>query len=425
MRTYEFDVDIMQPWTRTIIETVVYDYLTTKFIITLKDGEADYDIEDKDVEIAFGKPDGTVVVQDKTSGVTVVDGDIHCLLSANATAAVGKVFAEIRVLDEQSIITSAYFLFYARRPIVTDEDIESTTDFPILANLIVKNANIHADEELRITAEEEREANEAIRIISENARSTAEDVRIANESSRVSAEDIRIANESSRIADEDTRILAEAARSTAEDQRVTAESNRVIAEASRTTAEDQRVVAEAGRSTAEDQRVVAEAARSTAEGVRDANETARISAESGRSTAEDIRVANESSRIAAEDIRIANESSRITFETARRFFAAWTSTVEYSEGNKVSYEGRSYWAVQDNDNVEPGTDPANWLLMADKGAAGTIDETTLTSFNGIVGGDGANMKEIRIDDVDESKEYQIVGFKIEDGIFSIGYEEVT
>lgn len=141
MELKEFDImlDIKKSKKIEDIEVVQKDYESNILNISIVEGFEPYNLSGLNVEIAFAKPDGTTVLQDEENGVIIEDpaeGKIRCILNTNTIAASGKVFAEVRILQDLRLLTTARFDFFVRRAIVNDETIESTNEFPILNQLI-------------------------------------------------------------------------------------------------------------------------------------------------------------------------------------------------------------------------------------------------------------------------------------------------
>jgi hypothetical protein len=147
-----------------------------------------------------------------------------------------------------------------------------------------------------------------------------------------------------------------------------AENDRVAAEAARVSAEEDRVDAETLRDSAETARDNAEGLRETAETTRDGAEQLRLSAETARDSAEQLRLSAETARASAEGIRDAAETDRIAAETARQVWEAFDPAEVYQIGNKVSYQGSSYYmhTVSGVAGTLP-TDVNHWLLIAAQG----------------------------------------------------------
>lgn len=141
MELKEFDImlDIKKSKKIEDIEVVQKDYESNIFNISIVEDFKSYNLSGLNVEIAFAKPDGTTVLQDENNGVVIVnaiEGKIICTLKTNTIAAPGKVLAEVRILQDLKLLTTARFDFFVRKAIVNDETIESTNEFPILNQLI-------------------------------------------------------------------------------------------------------------------------------------------------------------------------------------------------------------------------------------------------------------------------------------------------
>lgn len=94
----------------------------------------------------------------------------------------------------------------------------------------------------------------------------------------------------------------------------------------------------------------------------------------------------EVNRAIAEELRKSNnstwalqEANRISRELKRSLFENFVLDKQYYEGNKVSYNGSSYYCISDSKGVIPEHDTSKWLLMAAKGEQG--HDAAFTSFN--------------------------------------------
>lgn len=144
-------------------EVVQFDVDGNKLIILLTEDGKVVDPTGHYVEIKFDKPDGTQVVQEGSTGVSVVDKKIVCLLGINTIAAVGEVKVGIRLNKDGSTVTSGSFSFYVRKTLISNEEIESQDDFPLITNILY-------EEQLRKDAENTRAYNEQERILAEEDR---------------------------------------------------------------------------------------------------------------------------------------------------------------------------------------------------------------------------------------------------------------
>jgi len=134
----EFNIllDIKKHNKTDYFEVVQGDLNSNVLNIALVDGLNPYNLTGTNVEIVFSKPDGTTVQQTDIAVLNAIEGKIQCVLKTNTIAAPGKVIAEVRVLEGETLLTSTRFEFYVRKSLITDETIESTNEFPILTQLI-------------------------------------------------------------------------------------------------------------------------------------------------------------------------------------------------------------------------------------------------------------------------------------------------
>lgn len=136
LKEYSFRLDIKKKKDIEYIEVVQGDTGTNVFNITLFDGYNPYNLYNLHVEIIFKKADGTTVEQNDIEKVNDVQGKIRCVLKTNTIAYPGKVIAELKILDNEKMLTSTTFEFWVRKSLLNDETIESTNEFPILTQLI-------------------------------------------------------------------------------------------------------------------------------------------------------------------------------------------------------------------------------------------------------------------------------------------------
>ena len=125
MELKEFDIllDIKKSKKIEDIEVVQKDYESNVFNISIVEDLEPYNLYGLNAEIAFAKSDGTTVLQDD---IEIQGNKIRCVLKTNTIAAPGKVLAEVRILQDLKLLTTARFDFFVRRAIVDDETIEST-----------------------------------------------------------------------------------------------------------------------------------------------------------------------------------------------------------------------------------------------------------------------------------------------------------
>ncbi|CAK7084103.1 hypothetical protein [Tissierella sp.] len=135
LKEFNLMLDIKKYRKNEEIEIVQGDFDTNIINITLYDGLNVYSLDNLNIEIAFAKSDGTTVLQgsqDEETPIAIAGNKIICTLKTNTIAVAGKVLAEVRILDNDRLLTSSRFEFYVRKAIVNDESVQSTNEFPIL-----------------------------------------------------------------------------------------------------------------------------------------------------------------------------------------------------------------------------------------------------------------------------------------------------
>lgn len=138
MQLKEFNVllDIKKNYKKEEFEVVQGDSNSNVLNITLTDGLNHFDLSGTSVEIIFSKSDGTTVQQTDVTIINREQGRMRCVLKTNTIAFPGKVVAEVRVLEDETLLTSTRFEFHVRKSLLDNETIESTNEFPVLTQLI-------------------------------------------------------------------------------------------------------------------------------------------------------------------------------------------------------------------------------------------------------------------------------------------------
>jgi len=143
----EFDIllDIKRPQQDAGIEVVQADKGTSVFNIRVMDGFEPYDLTGVDIEIAFNRPDGNIVVQDKTKEVSIInpkEGRVRCLLLPTTITKNGRFNAEVRIKQEDNVLTTTLFSFYCRKAIF-GENVIDPNDTPALQKLQAQIGDIN------------------------------------------------------------------------------------------------------------------------------------------------------------------------------------------------------------------------------------------------------------------------------------------
>lgn len=139
MQLKEFNIllDIKKHNKIDYIEVVAGDSFSNVLNISLIDGIYPYDLTNTSVEIVFSKPDGTTVQQTDIAVINSAQGRIQCILKTNTIAAPGKVVAEVRILEGETLLTSTRFEFYVRKSLINDETVESSNEFGALQQVVL------------------------------------------------------------------------------------------------------------------------------------------------------------------------------------------------------------------------------------------------------------------------------------------------
>lgn len=114
LKEYDITLDIKKKTTNHYIEVVQGDRETNVLNIKLTNGEKDYQIEDNQVEIAFKRPDETIIIQ---NDLEFEDNLIRCVLDTDTISIPGKVLGEVRIKNDKFLLTTSQFQFYVRQAI--------------------------------------------------------------------------------------------------------------------------------------------------------------------------------------------------------------------------------------------------------------------------------------------------------------------
>lgn len=182
--------------------------------VHLTDKHNPVDITGQDVQFWFQKSDNTVVEQDSTCGVSVIDaakGIVQCTLNGDTLTSAGKLQVSVVFCKDNKTLSTVAFALNVEQGINSGEVIIITNEISILDQKIVE---MNTEEASRITNEDTRQTNETSRQTAESSRVTAEDARISNETGRTNAESTRVTAENVRVSNEQTRQTNETTRQT-------------------------------------------------------------------------------------------------------------------------------------------------------------------------------------------------------------------
>jgi len=317
---------------------------TSVLEITIVDGGQPVSIAGQDIEIAFAKPDGTLVIQDLTTGVAILaggtTGKLECVLKSNTLAAVGTVKAEISFSLLGKKLSTAQFVFNVTAILASDKAVLSTNEIPILDAKILEATN-------KIT---ETEATRQLAITATTAANTA----TTNANTATASAGTATNN---AVAATSNATTATAAANTAKTNADTATANAVTATTSATTATANANAATTNANTAT---------------------TNANTATTNANTAEANRVTAETGRVGAENTRQSNN-------TAFKLLEVYNNTHAYVPLNKVTYLGNTYQNILASTGNIP-TNATYWILIAQKGDTGTQG---IQGIQGVTGNTGA------------------------------------
>lgn len=114
LKEFNITVDIKKPSDNPYIEVVQGDYDTNVFNIKITNEGKEYLIGDSTIEIAFQRPDEIIIIQDN---ITIIDNKIRCILDTDIIAVPGKVLGEVRIKNDNFLLTTSQFEFYVRKSI--------------------------------------------------------------------------------------------------------------------------------------------------------------------------------------------------------------------------------------------------------------------------------------------------------------------
>lgn len=135
-KSFFIDLNISSVQTNYIFTVNSNDLNTIRLDFRVKDKTELYDLTGKIVRLAIRKPDNTVVFQ--SGGVTDGPGGLcEVLLSNQASLVPGKHEAEIMIYEgEEAVAVTSTFYYNVKKAAMTNEDVESSSDFPVIATAI-------------------------------------------------------------------------------------------------------------------------------------------------------------------------------------------------------------------------------------------------------------------------------------------------
>jgi len=93
------------------------------------------DITGQTISLAFLKPDNTLVIQDETTGVAILDalvGKLECILLSNTLAATGVIKAEVSFSKDGNKLSTTQFNFTVSKSLDNGSGVLSSNQIPII-----------------------------------------------------------------------------------------------------------------------------------------------------------------------------------------------------------------------------------------------------------------------------------------------------
>lgn len=131
-KVFRFNLDIKEKEFKTDFNLVQLDNTSILVIKLFDEGNKLETTKEDRAEIAIDKNDNTFCVLP----CNLYDNEVNCTLDSNALASPGWTNCEIRILNEDKVLTSARFKIYIRENIVNNEKIKSTSEYKALEGLI-------------------------------------------------------------------------------------------------------------------------------------------------------------------------------------------------------------------------------------------------------------------------------------------------
>lgn len=206
-------VSVKEGASRNVLRGIVqYDTLN-EVNIRLSDGSKAFNYDGyTNIVLKVLKADGTAYVNSKTDkdtkivATSPVDGIVTVTLAGQATTAAGICQSVIEIYDGSEVLTTARFNYEVFEGLNLDDAVESSTEYPILNNLIADvsalEAAIEAAEAARVKAEAAR-ADEASGYVALAEQLAARAEQLAAQARESAADAYAAAAEAQAIADGD------------------------------------------------------------------------------------------------------------------------------------------------------------------------------------------------------------------------------
>ena len=334
-KNYNLKLDLQFRCNNSIMKFNQFDNNTSDFFMRITNGGNLVDIEKALVVLAVIKPSGKVASQ----FVEVKNGLVYADLKPSMKDEIGNYTAQaMLILEDERVVTNVISYEVEEDKIFSllNDTVETTEEFTLLTDMLIRLSAIEISEEQRMINEAERILSEENRKIEEAKRVEAELIRQHEEADRAKYDATRESNENIRKQNESIRLANEANRIDEETKRVEEENKRKLAEEERNANYNFMTEDEERRRLEANAHKEAEALRVSAENTRVNEEAKRRTTEQARVSAENTRVSNENIRKANEVTRQTNETKRVEAETQRQ--NRYNSFIADAEANTSNFE---------------------------------------------------------------------------------------
>lgn len=135
-KSFLLELNISAIQTNYIFSVNSNDLNTIRLDLVIKDNAVAVDLTGKIVRLAIKKPDNKVVFQ--SGGVTDgPGGKCEFILEKQASLVAGRHEAEVMIYEgDSTVAVTTKFYYEVKRAVLTNEDVESTSDFPAISQAI-------------------------------------------------------------------------------------------------------------------------------------------------------------------------------------------------------------------------------------------------------------------------------------------------
>lgn len=137
--TFTLELDTIKKNPIDSIKVVSGDSKMNLLVLKVEQNGIPFSLIDRLVTVTFAKGDGTQVTQSSTDeiGFTIENNVAKVVLDLNTIAHIGRVLGEVSIYGpDKQRVTTQRFHFNVREPLANGTEIESTTEYPLLLQII-------------------------------------------------------------------------------------------------------------------------------------------------------------------------------------------------------------------------------------------------------------------------------------------------